>query len=313
MTSELRECLIGYRGCLPEGDVPPSALSLCFDAHVLLRSDEPSTVYAVYDLLDPVCQYFMFNAAVATECFDGSLQNADEAVRNKYVPPQWRTYNTRAWSANWFSWFTGDADDARNRMGWVDRFAAVLNNADAVFNYYSTGDEVFHETPNPPWLLEGMSESGANYCWQKQETLKGTRQPAGTLSGGWGFYLWQTQGALCRYSDADADRMVSDGSITGNSVFDRSYTPMFSPNATEDEVFMALAKYVPAVSSPVGGCAVLSSDENEGDLNDSRYRSGWVGDTSRGNDWKHSDMKDVAYFYVWPLYNELVNEKGNLK
>ena len=55
MTSELRECLIGYRGCLPEGDVPSSALSLCFDAHVLLRSDEPSTVYAVYDLLDPTC------------------------------------------------------------------------------------------------------------------------------------------------------------------------------------------------------------------------------------------------------------------
>ena len=45
------------------------------------------------------------------------------------------------------------------------------------------------------------------------------------------------------------------------------------------------------------------------DLNDDDYRDGW----GRGSsDWQHSDMKDMAYFYVYKLYEQLV-EKGNLK
>ena len=29
-------------------------------------------------------------------------------------------------------------------------------------------------------------------------------------------------------------------------------------------------------------------------------------------DWHHSDMKDMAYFYVYKLYEQLI-QKGNLK
>ena len=35
-----------------------------------------------------------------------------------------------------------------------------------------------------------MTESSANYCWQKQETLKGSCLPAGTAYGGWGFAMF---------------------------------------------------------------------------------------------------------------------------
>lgn len=72
-------------------------------------------------------------------------------------------------------------------MKWPGRFTDALTNATEVFSYYSSGDSVFHETEDPPWLLEGMLESNDNYCWQKQETLKGFRMPAGTAYGGWGF------------------------------------------------------------------------------------------------------------------------------
>ena len=66
----------------------------------------------------------------------------------------------------------------------------------------------------------------------------------------------------------------------------------------------------PAVSSPVGGRAVNFGNTIENhDLNDDDYRDGW----GRGSsDWQHSDMKDMAYFYVYKLYEQLV-EKGNLK
>ena len=42
-------------------------------------------------------------------------------------------------------------------------------------------------------------------------------------------------------------------------------------------------------------------------------RNGWgrEHDVYKQN-WLHSDMKDIAFFYVYPLYDEL-RQKGNLK
>ena len=93
-----------------------------------------------------------FDAAVASEAIDGSLQstNSTDAAFSSYVPSGWRAYTPLCWSACWFRWFEGDAVDARGQMGWPDRFAAALDNAGEVYNYYSTGDEVFHNTASTP-------------------------------------------------------------------------------------------------------------------------------------------------------------------
>lgn len=86
-------------------------------------------------------------------------------------------------------------------------------------------------------------------------------------------------------------------------------------DAPEKDVFLALAKHVPALSSPVGGNAVSfgnrieNHDLNFGDI----YRNGWGRSHPVFEDsWLHSDMKDMAYFYVYKLYEQLV-QKGNLK
>ncbi len=257
-------------------------------------------------------KYFMFNAAVATECFDGSLQNANQVIREKYVPSQWREYDSLSWAANWYRWFIGNPEDSRSRLGWVDRYAAALGNANAVYNYYSTGDEIFHETPNPPWLLEGMGDSSANYAWQKQETKKGSHFVAGTAYGGWGFHKWRIAGFDYQYTAAEAASMVSDGSVTNNPVFNRGYAPMLSNDATEDGVMCSLAKYVPAVSSPVGGTSFRVETIANRNLNAETYRNGWVCDSSDvlAYAWKHSDMKDKAFHFVYKLYNTVTNDGG---
>lgn len=47
---------------------------------------------------------------------------------------------------------------------------------------------------------------------------------------------------------------IADGSITNRPAFNVSDAEeMMNPSATEDDVFLALAKHVPALSSPVGG------------------------------------------------------------
>ena len=182
-----------------------------------------------------------------------------------------------------------------------------------LLNVYSMGDEVFYETANPPWLLEGVLDSTANYAWQKQETSKGSRSLAGTAYGGWGFHTWRIAGFDYTYSSTEANAMVADGSVTNNPVFNRGYEPMLATNATPDEVMCALAKYVPAVSSAVGGLALRDDLVTSIDLNGTSFRNGWGRNHSTfGNAWFHSDMKDMAYFYVYKLYDEIV-EKGGFK
>ena len=107
-------------------------------------------------------------------------------------------------------------------------------------------------------------------------------------------------------------RMIADGTIVENPVFNRDFSPMFDSVATQDDQWLAVAKYVPAVSSPVGGRAVLEDEDKNIDMNDVnvvRRPNGW----GRGSpDWHHSDMKDMAFFYVYELYEQLIH-KGDLK
>ena len=228
-------------------------------------------------------------------------------------------------------------------MVWAGRFAAALGNAGEVYNYYSSGNSVFAEESRVPWLLKDVSMNWGlgwflwvipyptvspnfeNHCWQKQEVLKGLTTAAGTLSGGWGFNVWQEydqqsdEMKSVRYSPAAA---LASGSITNRPVFSvMDAAEMLNPNATEDDVFLALAKHVPALSSPVGGNAVERSPIRENvdmNLNEDRNGvprpNGWGRnkDSTYKLNWLHSDMKDMAYYYIFKLYEQLVT-KGNLK
>lgn len=63
----------------------------------------------------------------------------------------------------------------------------------------------------------------------------------------------------------------------------------------------------------IGGKVTASEQLENYDLNSSIYRNEWGRDSDfYGANWLHSDMKDMAYFYVYPLYDEL-KTKGNLK
>ncbi|MBQ3343566.1 MAG: alpha/beta hydrolase, partial [Kiritimatiellae bacterium] len=280
-----------------------------------------------------VGKYFMFNAAVASEAVDGTLQNADAAVKAKYVPSDWHSYTNACWAANWFRWFQNDTSDARGRMGWPDYFSAALGNAGTVYNYYSSGDLVFMEAETPPGLTAGLFHwptlswtwpfvnlniTEEAHSWQKQETRKGIDPMAGTFKGGWGFHCWyETVGGEPvqeYYTAAQANAMAADCSITNSPVFSCGGTSLNNRNASQDDVWLSLAKYVPAVSAPIGGSSPF--DDNNVDLDDatnSTRPNGW-GRTNEvyGQKWLHSDMKDMAFFYLYPFFIDLAT-KGYLK
>ena len=220
-------------------------------------------------------------------------------------------------------------------MGWPDYFKDALTNAASVYNYYSSGDPVFMEVPTVPGVMAGVFHwptlhltwpfidwniTAEAHCWQKQETHKGVEPIAGNLKGGWGFNWWtDIDGNPCYYTAAEANAMVADGSITNNPVFYYPGTQMDNRNASQDDIWFALAEYVPAISSPVGGHPVLAVPGRDIDLNLNSSDQGIPRPNGWGRhddvyleNWFHSDMKDMAFFYVYPLFDEL-RTKGNLK
>ena len=284
--------------------------------------------------------YIMLDAAVASESYRPELQADSSEIVDKYVPSDWDGYHERTWSANWYTWFTNTPNDARAKIGWAGHFAPLLNRQGLdVFNFYSSGDEVFAENSETPGVVTGVFhwptlnldwpffhpnlELDA-YPWQKQEVFKGVNA-AGSLSAGWGFHCWTTnidnQSVIVRYSAAGANAMVADGSIVTNAVFDRGVSAMFSSTISDYDIADILAFHIPAVSSPAGRVMTAGEEMQDGldfDLNGSSYRAnGWGRPRPSGHPdnepipWLHSDIKNMAYYYVYPAFTNIVN-KGEL-
>lgn len=172
----------------------------------VLMSQSLGNMVACEALRQGLCvgKYFMFNAAVASEAVDGTLQNASAAVRSKYVPSDWSGYDPRSWAANWHRWFSDDAADSRGRMGWPDYFSTALARAGTVYNYYSTGDPIFLESDTVPsvttgifhwptlslsWPFIDLSITAEEGSWQKQENPQGCRTYCRYAAGRLGFLL----------------------------------------------------------------------------------------------------------------------------
>ena len=245
------------------------------------------------------------------------------------------------WAANWYTWFTNNVNDARGKTGWAGHFAPLLERQGlSVYNFYSSGDEVFAENSSTPGLTTGVFhwptldlewpffhlnlELDA-FPWQKQEVFKGVNA-AGSLSAGWGFHCWTTnmnnETVWVRYSAAGANAMVSDGSIVTNAVFDRGVSAMFSSTISDYDKADILAFHIPAVSSPAGKVEVIGSHQdvaNDFNLNDGAYRANdWGRPKPSGypeNElmpWLHSDIKNMAYYHVYPAFTNIVG-KGEMR
>ena len=288
----------------------------------------------------------MLDAAVASEAYRPELQADGDAVLAKYRPGDWAGYDSLSWTANWYTWFTNTPNDARADIGWAGHFAPLLNRQGlSVYNFYSSGDEVFAENSSTPGIATGVFhwptlnldwpffhlnlELDA-FPWQKQEVFNGVNA-AGSLSAGWGFHCWITninnETVWVRYSAAGANAMVSNGSIVTNAVFDRGVSTMFSSTISDYDKADILAFHIPAVSSPAGKVAIRTTRQGQTakdfNLNDLTYRAnGWgregvdveneQGQVITTYNWLHSDIKNMAYYYVYPAFTNIV-EKGAMK
>ena len=274
---------------------------------------------AIQDYGLQVDKFIMLNSAIPSEAFEPSL--ADYSPSNHLVHADWTGYPSQCWAARWHEFFAADPNDARGKLTWKGRFANVCPVA---VNFYSSGDEVlelYAESQNPAWY-NGVSPSGNwgdRFSWHKQEIWKGRKSLLGFMGttdwSGWGF---RTEGLLnsCVWS-AEAASVVTDFSMfKTNTVFclyPESMTNSVNPRLVIDA---HLAQGIPALSPPTGSISlepkIVSFDMNSEQFRTERWPRppASIGSGDLGDNWLHSDVKNVAYFFTHKLFQKIVEVGG---
>ena len=259
----------------------------------------------------------MLNSAIPAEAFEPSL--ADYSPENHLVHVEWRGYPSRCWAARWHEFYAGNANDSRGKLTWKGRFSRVKSIA---VNFYSSGDEVlelYTNKHNPSWY-NGVSPSGNwgdRYSWHKQEIWKGRKSLLGFVGttdwSGWGFRT-RAVGLMKVWSESEANAVVDFSVFKTNTVF-CLYPPSITNAANPRLVIDAhLAQGIPALSPPMGRMNLTQYGLPSFDMNGLRAntcpRGSEFGDMA--DRFLHSDVKNMAYFFVHPVFQKIV-EIGGLR
>ena len=324
--------------------------SLYLSAHSLGNMVVSTAMTGGYGL-NPV-NYFMFDAAVAAEAYNGGVSNLVDMV-----PPEWMPYDTRLWASSWWKLFP--TNDARHGLTWQNRFG----NIPQAVNYFSSGEDVLADNPsgsdlsvntvlgNAIWSFFANwfsldQDALKNQVWIFQEYNKGAII-FGVLDsdswwalinpyqyGGWSFnfdyYVLNLQNQLAPMPTSQANALASSNSVLQTDSFFQQFYPtgangLYGTNgnaiaATYVEQSELLAKSVPAVSCAAGRNSIndtfFTFGQGNADMMSFRILTGpnqYQWPTSRSDqNWRHGDFKDVAYYFVYSLWDNVV-QQGSLK
>ncbi len=283
-------------------------------------------------------QYFMLNAAVPIESYDstqttGSSGPMWENIRH----PDWRVggvdYEDRLTASHWHKLFLDTSTvsgDGRQYLTWRDRFAGIT----FATNFYSSGEEVLRNADGTlPSLTSQFMQKGPN-SWTFQEMRKGT-YGAHSVSlnpthGGWEFN--DDEGAPDYYEngvrlspqqmEGVADHELREVPFFGNFVED--FEVLHNPHGHPDAITLSyennthyrlLSSAIPAASFAAGANEIedFVTPETNRNIDQQTYRTSgeWPAERPNSN-WLHSDLKNIAYPYVYQLF-DLIVEKGNFK
>lgn len=262
-----------------------------------------------------VDKVIFLNSAIPSESIDPSQFSS--ALPNPLVHDAWAEYPSRCWTALYHA--LGAGTD-RAKLTWKNRYPLVVPK---LFNMYSSGDEVLDLYPgngNPGWSDGVWSSSGlgARFSWQKQELWKGRKWLLGFLGttkwSGWGFR--ENILGINAWTAEEAKAVTDLNVFATNTVFKQFPVSITNSIFSEAEINAHLTQGIPALSRALGSVRVSNGGAISFDLNSKgmQYRpNGWIRDGSDfHDDWLHSDIKDVPYYFTHKVFDKLI-EAGGLR
>ena len=272
-----------------------------------------------------VSKYLMCNSAVPAEAYDPSLEST-----NVLVHKDWDEYPRRSFANEWYRLFLEDSSDDRRKLTWEGRFSSV---SDIAVNFYSSADHVLELFPTNTVALtdgyENWTQMFERYSWQKQELWKGRKSSIARIGttdwAGWSQRKDWLGIAIVNPSNA---LHMTASVLKTNTVFKLQPASMNANHIQRDVLDAHLAQGIPARTPaagliPWGGSSMENkmfnlneSDETLGGMPRPNYwptrTLGWLLTTNWTDEWLHSDMKDVAYFYTYKFF-EKVKQIGELQ
>jgi len=291
-----------------------------------------------------VSTYMMIDAAVAIEAIDSSApQNPD------MYSSVWTNYQSRLWSSQWHNLFP--ANDGRSTLTWSGRLSN-LQNASVYNFYSSGEEVLRDYPADPPkylltiaWgqFVALMKGATGEYAWAWQEKCKGLMSGNGILSsdhGGWKFNdasygtNWIFPATSFTHMSPTAAALLPNAEIQTNAFFDvTDFHGQIPFDWTQDLMLYdttgssyaqtnrnrLLSDTIPCLTLPVGANPVsrLAPPRNptQNNFDMQTLENGWPQgrlQTREGNNWHHSDCRQVAYTFTYQLFNDIVTI-ANLK
>ena len=256
-------------------------------------------------------KYYMLNAAVPMEAYDGDASAA------AMVDHDWRAVSNRVYSSEWWRLFANQ--DGRRKLTWRERFDGI----ERAVNCYSTTEDTLGNATINEWLV---GRWWRDKYWAMQELNKGTAYAAAApeawmhCEGGWGYnryyatnswyVTWPNRRMTDRFRKAISK--LTDDDIKRHPVFrpfDENW--LFTTNTVTYAMVAPvrtriLADGIPAASF-AAGANFIGNNGVTGNINYGTCRSGtWPRDENR---WLHSDIKKVAFCFNHLFFKKLVNEE----
>ena len=268
---------------------------------------------AIQDYGLQVDKFIMLNSAIPSEAFYPALH--DPSPSNHLVHESWTNYPSACWTSRWHEFYNSNTNDSRGKLTWKGRFSKVVPVA---VNFYSSGDEVLEifTAEHNPGVTDGLdspSGKGKRYAWHKQELWKGRHRWyafAGTTEwSGWGF------NGHSDWTEAKANA-VTDYSVFSTNLVFNPYPASITNSANARLVIDAhLTQGIPALSPPTGRTNLGVIGIPSFDMNAAEFKAnGWPRNQAEFGDLHsrhlHSDVKDVAYFFVHPVFRKIVEVGG---
>lgn len=260
-------------------------------------------------------RYYMLNAAVPMEAYD------ETEFSSNMVDSAWGGVPLNYRASDWNKLFQTNTNDFRFSLSWQGRFAGITN----VVNCYSETEDV----------LANASAHDYGEVWAKQELFKGSavwhalnEVPFLGLEvaceGGWGINTFYALNPAVYTPGYGFHSSVMDDISRADAI----EHPLFTPFRAESEsmhstnLFMIadatyrvglrakfLADAIPATSFAVGANEASGVEENYNMQSPSVF--GWPRRKDNRDLWFHSDLKDVAFYFVKPLFLKITGRPNN--